>query len=177
MAPYAPRCLLLLAVLLMPLASTTRLTFYIDHAVEQPLDFVEIDAVVKARGDSLEATIEEAAGTIARIEGLVAVYCKTYTPKAQQRAECSQMIEVAPYSIKPQYELLKSKELFGGNSHSIQASSWPTISSSGSRTPRASADSSTTSSKSGSARSTLSSGNPKKYPTPYPGSRRRRARP
>jgi hypothetical protein len=33
--------------------SSTRITFYVDHEVEQPLDFVEISAIVKASGDSL----------------------------------------------------------------------------------------------------------------------------
>ena len=30
------------------------LTFYVDEQIEQPLDYVEINAIIKADGDSLE---------------------------------------------------------------------------------------------------------------------------
>ena len=93
---------ILVVPLLLFLASATLLTFYVDHQVQQPLDYVEISAVVKADGDSLEAAIEEAAGTITKIEALLGEYCRTYTPKHEQK-DCKDMIEVSPYSIKPQY--------------------------------------------------------------------------
>ena len=33
--------------------SSTTLTFYVDHEIDQPLDYVEINAVIKAAGSSL----------------------------------------------------------------------------------------------------------------------------
>lgn len=100
--PLGLLCLALLA-LLFTHAQTTLVTFYVDHEVEQPLDYVEINAIVKANGESLEAVIKEAADTIGSIEQLVDAYCKGYTAKDKQKEECSELVDASPYSIKPQY--------------------------------------------------------------------------
>ena len=41
-------------LLLITLSTSTLLTFYVDEQIEQPLDYVEINAIIKADGDSLE---------------------------------------------------------------------------------------------------------------------------
>jgi hypothetical protein len=144
-------------VLLVGLATSTTITFYVDHEVEQPLDYVEISAIVKTSGDSLEDTIDEAAAIIASVETAVKEYCRSY---AKEKGECEGIVETDPYSIKPQYELLKKKPLFAGPSLSTQASSSPTKCSSASRKRPSSANWSTTSSNAESTASTLWSGSP-----------------
>lgn len=59
--------ILILEILLISLVYSTRLTFYIDQEIEQPLDYVEINAVIKADGDSLEESIKTASDTISSI--------------------------------------------------------------------------------------------------------------
>lgn len=108
------KTLFLLASILV-ISSSTLVTFYVDHEVEQPLDFVDINLIVKADGESLEGAIEEAAEKIANIKSLVEQYCKGYTPREKQDKECKDLVEASAYSIKPQYEVLKKKELFSGN--------------------------------------------------------------
>ena len=90
-------------ILLLNLTACTRVTFYVDEEVDQPLDFVEISAVIKADGESLDATIEDAGSTIKSIEELVDTYCKGYTAKDKQKEECQDIVDASPYSIKPQY--------------------------------------------------------------------------
>lgn len=41
---------LLLLVMMLALGSATLVTFYVDHEVEQPLDFVDINLIVKTDG-------------------------------------------------------------------------------------------------------------------------------
>jgi hypothetical protein len=81
----------------------------------------------------LEAVIEEAAETIKKIEILVENYCKSNVPHDKQKEECKDLVEASAYSIKPQYEVLRKKELFAGISLSIKALSWPMKSTSTSR--------------------------------------------
>ena len=81
---------------------------------------MEINAIIKADGDGLEEAISSATETISSIEALVNTYCKTYTDKSEQKEECSEMIEVSPYSIKPQYEIVKNKEHFAGTFETIK---------------------------------------------------------
>lgn len=54
---YYPLAILILTLSLLSPGQSTRLTFYVDHKVEQPLDYVEINAVVKASGESLDQSI------------------------------------------------------------------------------------------------------------------------
>ena len=63
------------------LVSSTTVTFYVDQEIEQPLDYVEVNAVVKTRGESLDAAIQQAAAVLKDIDTLVQSYCKSYTPK------------------------------------------------------------------------------------------------
>ena len=93
-------------------ASSTTLTFYVDHEVEQPLDYVEINTVVKAEGESLEATIEDAANIIHDISTTAVAYCQTY---AKSKDECEDIVETSPYSIKTNYDLVKKKPVFAGS--------------------------------------------------------------
>lgn len=65
-----PKAFLLL-VMMLALGSATLVTFYVDHEVEQPLDYVDINLIVKTDGESLDEAIEEAAQKIKSIEGLV----------------------------------------------------------------------------------------------------------
>jgi hypothetical protein len=65
--------------------NSTTVTFYVDHEVEQPLDYVEISAIIKSSGESLEATIEDAAKIIAEVSGTVNSYCHSY---AKDKTEC-----------------------------------------------------------------------------------------
>ena len=58
---------LVLLSLTISLIQSTLVTFYVDHEVDQPLDYVEINAVIKVNGDSLEASIQGAADKINRI--------------------------------------------------------------------------------------------------------------
>lgn len=58
---------LLLFCLTISLIQSTLVTFYVDHEVDQPLDYVEINAVIKVNGDSLEASIQGAQDKINRI--------------------------------------------------------------------------------------------------------------
>lgn len=114
-----PIVLLLLAFMNV-IVSGTLVTFYIDHEVEQPLDYVEINVIIKAGGDSLEASIQEAANTIKSIDTLVEEYCKGYTGRDKQKDECKGLVDASAYSIKPQYEISHKKELFAGKLRSIQ---------------------------------------------------------
>lgn len=61
----------LLLVTIFALGSATLVTFYVDHEVEQPLDYVDINLIVKTDGESLDEAIEEAAQKVKIIEGLV----------------------------------------------------------------------------------------------------------
>jgi hypothetical protein len=61
----------LLLVTIFALGSATLVTFYVDHEVEQPLDYVDINLIVKTDGESLDEAIEEAAQKVKSIEGLV----------------------------------------------------------------------------------------------------------
>lgn len=61
----------LLLVTIFAFGSATLVTFYVNHEVEQPLDYVDINLIVKTDGESLDEAIEEAAQKIKSIEGLV----------------------------------------------------------------------------------------------------------
>ena len=65
----------LVLALIMMLSSSTLVTFYIDHEVEQPLDQVGINAIVKVNGESLDQSIEEASKIIENIKKAVTSYC------------------------------------------------------------------------------------------------------
>lgn len=68
MAPIGSlRRVLLLLALLSVLCSGTKVTFYVDHEVEQPLDYVDINLVIKADAESLDEAISQAAETINKI--------------------------------------------------------------------------------------------------------------
>lgn len=68
MAPLSSlRRVLLLLALLSVLCSGTKVTFYVDHEVEQPLDYVDINLVIKADAESLDEAISQAAETINKI--------------------------------------------------------------------------------------------------------------
>ena len=61
------RRVLFLLALLSVLCSGTKVTFYVDHEVEQPLDYVDINLVIKADAESLDEAISQAAETINKI--------------------------------------------------------------------------------------------------------------
>ena len=68
MAPLSSlRRVLVLLALLSVLCSGTKVTFYVDHEVEQPLDYVDINLVIKADAESLDEAISQAAETINKI--------------------------------------------------------------------------------------------------------------
>lgn len=68
MAPLSSlRRVLFLLALLSVLCSGTKVTFYVDHEVEQPLDYVDINLVIKADAESLDEAISQAAETINKI--------------------------------------------------------------------------------------------------------------
>jgi hypothetical protein len=104
---------------LIVLTNSTTVTFYVDHEVEQPLDYVEISAIIKVGGESLESTIEDAVKIIKDIENSVNDYCQTYS---KSKAECKDNVETSPYSIRPQYEVLKKRPQFAGSNQITKVS-------------------------------------------------------
>jgi hypothetical protein len=75
----------LVLALITILSSSTLVTFYVDHEVEQPLDQVEISAIVKVNGESLEQSIEEASQIIENVKKAVSSYCQLITSKDKQK--------------------------------------------------------------------------------------------
>jgi len=76
---------ILVLALIAILSSSTLVTFYVDHEVEQPLDQVAINAIVKVNGESLDKSIEEASQIIENIKKAVTSYCQLITPRDKQK--------------------------------------------------------------------------------------------
>jgi len=76
---------ILVLALIAILSSSTLVTFYVDHEVEQPLDKVAINAIVKVNGESLDKSIEEASQMIENIKKAVTSYCQLITPRDKQK--------------------------------------------------------------------------------------------
>jgi hypothetical protein len=120
---------LLLAVLLLALVcaqaqpSGTKITFFVEHEVDEEKDYLEIVINIKAEDTSLKEALENAEETVKYIRELVEEHCRTNSKK---KGECQEITESGKFNVEPLYRLIRSEPVFIGTPPPTQPSQSPT---------------------------------------------------